>query len=275
MLIGVGKICTGLTFGSLFFALVSCTNPNKQSIFGAAQSHSLLPSDIGEVGTGAVPSQSELASWTPSQISSCAQKIGLIQEERQIAHPSNFGKRDQEDFRGQPLGNNPRFIVIHETVMNEADTIRLFKTNHPNDDEQASYHLIVARDGRLIRIVPDDMRAFGAGMSHVMGNTLKAKRQSAGSINNIALHISLVSPEGFEHSDSHTGYTDSQYKTLAGQILKWQMKYGIPMSRVTTHYAVDRSHSRYDPRSFHWDKFDSVQGAMTGVCNVRNLAQPA
>ena len=135
--------------------------------------------------------------------------------------------------------------------------------------------MLVARDGRIIRVVPDESRAYGAGMSHLMGSTLKSKKSSAGSINNIALHISLVSPAGFEQTDSHTGYTQAQYSSLAKQILKWQLQNGIPMSRVTTHYAVDRSHSRYDPRSFHWDKFDSFHGKFTKVCDMPIFAQPA
>ena len=47
-----------------------------------------------------------------------------------------------------------------------------------------------------------------------------------------------------------------QYRSLAGQVLLWQGAHGIPLTRLTTHAAVDRSHSRYDPRSFRWDRFD-------------------
>jgi len=227
-----------------------------------------------QVGEGAVASQNDLKPWSSKEISSCATKIKMPAEERQLADSSNYGKRDSRDYLGRRLESQPRFVVIHETVMGEKDTISLFKTNHPNDSDQVSYHMLVARDGRLIRIVPDENRAYGAGMSHVMGSTLRAKKDSAGSINNVALHISLVSPAGFENSDSHTGYTEAQYTSLAKQILKWQMQYGIPMSRVTTHYAVDRSHSRYDPRSFHWDKFDTFHGVITETCSVSNLAQP-
>lgn len=195
-------------------------------------------------------------------------------KEQHLADASNYGNRDSRDYLGRQLASEPSFVVIHETVMGEKDTISLFKTNHINDNDQVSYHMLVARDGRLIRVVPDENRAYGAGMSHFMGSTLRAKKNSAGSINNVALHISLVSPSGFESTDSHTGYTSDQYLSLAKQILKWQMQFGIPMSRVTTHYAVDRSHSRYDPRSFHWDKFDKFHGQLTETCSVPQLAQP-
>lgn len=241
-----------------------------------SQSVKNLRSDFAndQVGEGAVDSQKDLKPWSSKEIISCASKMNTPAEEQQLADASNYGTRDSRDYLGRRLATHPRFVVIHETVMGEKDTLSLFKTNHPNDSDQVSYHMLVARDGRLIRVAPDENRAYGAGMSHFMGSTLRAKKDSAGSINNVALHISLVSPVGFEHSDSHTGYTGSQYSSLAKQILIWQMKYGIPMSRVTTHYAVDRSHSRYDPRSFHWDKFDQTHQPLTRICEVPLLAQP-
>ena len=251
----------------------SCQITNRPNFRSASD----LQSDFAQnqVGEGAVASQNDLKPWPSKEISSCAIKIKMPAEEQQLADSSNYGNRDSRDYLGRQLVSEPRFVVIHETVMGEKDTISLFKTNHPNDGDQVSYHMLIARDGRLIRIVPDENRAYGAGMSHVMGSTLRAKKDSAGSINNVALHISLVSPAGFEHSDSHTGYTEVQYTSLAKQILKWQLQYGIPMSRVTTHYAVDRSHSRYDPRSFHWDKFDNFHGDITETCAAPHLAQPS
>jgi N-acetyl-anhydromuramyl-L-alanine amidase AmpD len=253
-------------------ASTSCqvTNSIKHQA-GKKPQQAISENDVGE---GAVASQQDLKPWPKKDVNSCTSKAIMPTEEPQLADESNFGSRDSRDYLGRRLASHPRFVVIHETVMGEKDTISLFKTNHPNDNDQVSYHMLVARDGRLIRIVPDESRAYGAGMSHFMGSTFRAKRASAGSINNIALHISLVSPSGFENSDSHTGYTEAQYASLAKQILKWQMQHGIPMSRVTTHYAVDRSHSRYDPRSFHWDKFDTVHGKLTEICSVPKLAQP-
>jgi N-acetyl-anhydromuramyl-L-alanine amidase AmpD len=235
-----------------------------------------LQSDFAkdQTGEGAVDSQKDLSPWSSKEVSSCKLRINMPTEQQQLADASNYGNREKKDYLGRRLASNPRFVVIHETVMGEKDALSLFKTNHPNDSDQVSYHMLVTRDGRLIRLVPDENRAYGAGMSHFMGTTLRAKKDSAGSINNVALHISLVSPAGFEHSDSHTGYTDAQYASLAKQILIWQMRFGIPMSRVTTHYAVDRSHSRYDPRSFHWEKFDLPHGQLTKLCSTTQLAQP-
>ena len=49
---------------------------------------------------------------------------------------------------------NPRLIVLHETVISAADSVALFQTAHPRDDDQVSYHLLIGRQGRLLRLVP-------------------------------------------------------------------------------------------------------------------------
>jgi hypothetical protein len=54
-------------------------------------------------------------------------------------------------------------------------------------------------------------------------------------------------------------------------VLLWQARHGIPLSRLTTHAAVDRSRSRYDPRSFRWERFDAAWRAAADRCGLRSL----
>ena len=202
----------------------------------------------------------------------CKTKIGVGKEIAAIADPSNFDNRLTVDQWGRSIAHTPKLIVLHETVLNEKETINLFKTQHLRDQDQASYHLLVTRDGSLLRVVPDSERAFGSGMSAFGDVTQRTKNGSVGSINNISLHISLVSPEdGRDDRAAHSGYTDLQYKSLAQQVLLWQAKFGIPLTRVTTHAAVDRSHSRYDPRSFRWDRFDLYYKEFASICSLEYL----
>lgn len=190
-------------------------------------------------------------------VARCRRLLALPKERPALAHDSNYGPRVNRDAWGRGLSAHPQIIVLHETVIGEDATVALFRTAHPRDQDQASYHILVGRDGALVRIVPDAGRAYGSGMSAFGDVTQRSKPGQVGSINNIALHISLVSPEdGRDDRDAHAGYSDAQYRSLAGQVLLWQGAFGIPLTRVTTHAAVDRSHSRYDPRSFRWDRFD-------------------
>lgn len=207
---------------------------------------------------------------------SCKRDLGLKAEIHAPADRTNYGQRAVKDVLGRQIPNQPALIVLHETVLPAADTVSLFRTPHVRDADQMSYHVLIDRSGRLIRIVPDQYRAYGSGYSAFGDFTIHTKSRTNFSINNVALHISLESPvDGRGDADSHSGYTRNQYDTLAKQILLWQAAHGIPITRVTTHANVDRSHSRYDPRSFRWNVFDIFhrQHAMTCQLNQFILSE--
>jgi hypothetical protein len=235
-------------------------NQNKPLAVAKDDERGNLPLVVEMVDSGLIPVNKD-------DLGACSKKLAMPLEQLAPAHPSNFGSRDARDAWGRRLKASPALIVLHETVISLPQTVAFFQTNHPADGNQASYHLLVDRDGSRLRIVPDEKRAYGTGMSAFGDFTQYRKPNSVGSINNIALHVSLVSPaDGRDDRDGHSGYTDAQYKTLAGQVLLWQAAFGIPMTRVTTHAAVDRSQSRYDPRSFRWNIFDPHYRAAVAAC---------
>ncbi len=202
----------------------------------------------------------------------CRKSLGLEEEKVAPAHPDNFGERDARDVLGREIPNKPSLIVLHETVISAPATIDLFQTPHPDDNDQASYHMLVNQKGVLIRIVPDENRAYGSGYSRFGDFTVHSKSPTNFSVNNVALHISLETPsDGRGDDSSHSGYADEQYNSLAKQVLLWQAKYGIPIFRLTTHASVDRSHSRYDPRTFRWDSFDLYHRQHAATCGLPNL----
>lgn len=209
------------------------------------------------------------------QLAACRTALGLANEKEALAHITNFGERDPKDALGRTIPNTPALIVLHETVISSPATVNLFQTNHPNDNAQASYHMLVDNAGTLIRIVPDEKRAYGSGYSRFGDFTVHSKSPDNFSVNNVALHISLETPpDGRTDTASHSGYSNQQYDSLAKQVLLWQAKYGIPIFRLTTHASVDRSHSRYDPRSFRWDSFDYYHRQHAGTCGLDNLTLP-
>lgn len=209
------------------------------------------------------------------ELVACRNSLGLAEEQNSPAHTDNFGDRDAKDVLGREIPNQPALIVLHETVVSAPATINYFQTPHPNDNNQASYHMLVTQKGELIRFVPDQSRAYGAGFSRFGDFTVYSKSPENFSVNNVVLHISLETPaDGRGDVASHSGYTTAQYDTLAKQVLLWQAKYGIPMFRVTTHANVDRSHTRYDPRTFRWDTFDSYHRQHAGTCGLDNLTLP-
>jgi len=243
-------------------------------------------------GSGSGPTFIKPSSWPPVQqlkdsglspvsndeLKKCTAILELPQEIYAKAHPSNFGNREPRDAIGRSIPNQPAIVIIHETVIPAAATINLFQTNHLKDSDQASYHLLINRAGERIRVVPDGNRAYGSGYSAFGDFTIHAKNPESFSINNVALHVSLESPsDGAGDNPTHSGYTRAQYDSLAKQVLLWQAKYRIPIFRVTTHASVDRSHSRYDPRSFslaRWDLFDRLHKKYSTDCNLSQFALP-
>lgn len=200
------------------------------------------------------------------------------------ADPSNYGPRLAADWQGRPVNNRPALIVLHETVVDEAAALALFRSPHNSDGQQASYHVLIGRDGRRIRVVPDTERAFGAGDSDFRGLGLQLKPGLRPSVNNVALHVSLVSPPDGADGErrDHSGYTPAQYSSLASQIAQWQALHTIQPQAVVTHQEVDRSGTRRDPRSFNWDNL-SVDlrnrwlacGGSAPIANLGRGALPA
>lgn len=177
----------------------------------------------------------------------------------EITHvdPSNYGDRYAKDINGVPVRNQP-IVVLHETSNSASSAINFFQTPHDNENIQASYHTLIKRDGTVIYLIPPEKRAFGAGNSVFDGpngaETVKTNPNLPPSVNNFAYHVSLETPPeawGDNQVQTHSGYTEAQYNSLAWLIAQSQ----VPEDRITTHRAVDRSGQRIDPISFDFNKF--------------------
>lgn len=172
-----------------------------------------------------------------------------------LADATNFGERFVFDLYGKSA-YYPPIIVLHETVGSASSAINFFRTRHLDESQQVSYHTLIKRDGEVVYIVPPDKRAFGAGDSVFAGTlgkeSTKTHPEYPSSVNNFAYHISLETPsDGRGNGSRHSGYTQSQYQSLAWLVAKT----GVPDSRITTHKFVDRSGQRQDPRSFNGRAF--------------------
>ena len=173
-------------------------------------------------------------------------------------HPSNYGDRYAVDVNGNALYNSP-IVVLHETTNSAISAINTFRNANLSDRSQVSYHALIALDGTIVYLVASDKRAFGAGNSAFVGTegveTVKTNPNLPSSVNNFAYHVSLETPvDGRRSSRTHSGYTNNQYKSLA-----WLLTLtDVPDNRITTHENVDRSGSRFDPRSFDFDQLLAI-----------------
>jgi N-acetylmuramoyl-L-alanine amidase len=178
-----------------------------------------------------------------------------------MADASNYGDRFSTDVNGKKLNNQP-LAVLHETVGSASSAINTFRVPHRQDNQQVSYHALITLDCTIVYLVPPEKRAFGAGNSVFVGKSgpeaVQTNSKLPPSVNNFAYHVSLETPldgQGkYSKNKSHSGYTDSQYKSLA-----WLLATSsIPDERITTHQKVDRSGQRFDPRNFDFQKFLTI-----------------
>ena len=167
--------------------------------------------------------------------------------------PTNFGERFRRDAFGRAVDPTPRLVVLHETVYGMQSAIHTFRTPHPNDQDQVSYHALIGEDGQVIELLDPSKRAFGAGNSAFNGQWVVTNPKVGGSINNFALHVSLETPlDGENNNPGHSGYSPAQYDSLAVLLADWMGRYPIKLENITTHQAVDLGGERSDPRSFNW-----------------------
>ena len=167
--------------------------------------------------------------------------------------PTNFGERFRRDAFGRAVDPTPRLVVLHETVYGMNSAIQTFRTPHPNDGDQVSYHALIGEDGQVIQLLDPSKRAFGAGNSAFNGQWVVTNPKVGGSVNNFALHVSLETPlDGENDNAGHSGYSSAQYDALAALLADWMGRYPITLETITTHRAVDLGGERADPRSFNW-----------------------
>jgi hypothetical protein len=182
-------------------------------------------------------------------------------------HPTNFGSRYREDAFGNPVDPTPRLIVLHETVYGIGSAISTFRTPHPRDEDQVSYHTLISEQGDVVSVLDPSLRAFGAGNSAFNGEWVITNPEVGGSVNNFALHLSLETPIDGEDADlAHSGYSEAQYDALALVIGDWMQRFNIPASQITTHRHIDLGGARADPRSFDWSKLNERLAALGLVC---------
>lgn len=188
------------------------------------------------------------------------------------ADPSNYGPRLTKDVQGRPV-NNDLLIVLHETVGSIDSALSIFQAYNPRDDDQVSYHTMIALDGTVVYVVPPEARAYGAGNSEFNGESVLSSTKVPSSVNNFAYHISLETPaDGMNERDYHSGYTDAQYRSLAWLVARTR----VQPDRIVNHKDVDRDGARSDPRSFDQAKFfallDEYDILITTNCTLTALA---
>lgn len=148
-----------------------------------------------------------------------------------IAPPSpNHGARKAKAIEG---------IVLHATedAGNEARALSWLCS----PESRTSYHLLVTRDGRVVRLVGDQQRAWHAGLSSWRG-----KRD----VNSITLGIAIANRNDGEP------YTAAQYRRVS-EIVAHYCRQGLSPDDVISHAEIAPGR-RTDPLGWDWHRLRAM-----------------
>jgi AmpD protein len=133
----------------------------------------------------------------------------------------------------------PKAIVMHDTEGNYSGSIDwTSRVNNPSTGQRlyASYHCIIARDGRRTITNRDDNRAYHAGTSSFKGMT---------SLNNFAIGVA------FERSSYNEPLQAAAVESAIEYIVPLMKKWGISIDMVTDHRTIAPNRKKdLNPKEF-------------------------
>lgn len=133
----------------------------------------------------------------------------------------------------------PNFIILHHTAQDStAQTIKTFTIKTTG----TSAHYVIGRDGKVIQMVNDYLRANHAGV---------AKWGNETDLNSCSLGIEI-------DNNGDEPYADVQIKSLLSLLAVLTKKYNIPGANVIGHSDIAPKR-KIDPNKFPWKKL-SEQG---------------
>jgi len=126
----------------------------------------------------------------------------------------------------------PNFVIIHHTAQTSTDqTIKTFLLK----STQTSAHYVIGRDGKVVHMVNDYLRANHAGV---------AKWGNETDINSCSLGIEL-------DNNGDEPYSDAQINSLISLLTTLKKKYNIPVQNFIGHSDIAPKR-KTDPNKFPW-----------------------
>ena len=148
---------------------------------------------------------------------------------------------DQQFFVGSVnFGiRKPNFVIIHHTAQNSTDqTIKTFTLK----STQTSAHYVIGRDGKIIQMVNDYLRANHAGVG---------KWGNESDLNSCSIGIEL-------DNNGNEVYSEAQINSLIAVLNTLKKRYNIPVANFIGHSDIAPKRKQ-DPNNFPWKKL-SEQG---------------
>ena len=157
------------------------------------------------------------------------------------------------DERSSPIS----MIVLHYTGMADAESA-IDRLRDP--EAKVSCHYLVAEDGTILRMVPEERRAWHAGRSHWRGVT---------DVNSASIGIEIVNPG---HDLGYRPFPDEQMSALIPLVKEIVDRYGITRGNVVGHSDIAPARKRDPGELFPWHSLARLRLALPRP--TKNLMDP-
>ncbi|MEL7706229.1 N-acetylmuramoyl-L-alanine amidase [Citromicrobium bathyomarinum] len=149
------------------------------------------------------------------------------------------------DERNAPVS----MVVLHYTEMEGADAA-IKRLTDP--EAKVSAHYIISEAGEVTRLVPEEKRAWHAGVSYWRGET---------DVNTVSVGIELDHPG---HAYGYREFADAQIAALVPLLARIVERYDIPRANVVGHSDVAPQRKTDPGELFPWARI-----AKLGLCLPR------
>lgn len=157
------------------------------------------------------------------------------------------------DERAAPIS----MLVLHYTGMQDAASA-IARLTDP--EAKVSAHYLVAEDGQVVRMVPEEKRAWHAG---------KSRWRGVDDINSVSVGIEIVNPG---HEFGYRPFPDEQIDALVPLVAEVEARYGITRGNVVGHSDIAPSRKQDPGELFPWYRLAKLRLALPRP--TRNLMDP-
>ncbi|MFN3944014.1 MAG: N-acetylmuramoyl-L-alanine amidase [Allosphingosinicella sp.] len=157
------------------------------------------------------------------------------------------------DARDQPIS----MVVLHYTGMENA-AVAIERLRDP--EARVSCHYLIGEDGQVVRMVPEDRRAWHAGRSYWRG---------VREVNAASIGIELVNPG---HEFGYRPFPEEQMRALLPLLADIVDRYDIPRANIVGHSDVAPSRKIDPGELFDWGRLAKHGLALPRP--TRNLVDP-
>jgi N-acetylmuramoyl-L-alanine amidase len=157
------------------------------------------------------------------------------------------------DERSAPVS----IVVLHYTGMKDAASA-IQRLADP--ESKVSCHYLIAEDGQVVRMVPEERRAWHAGRSWWRGIT---------DINSASIGIEIVNPG---HELGYRPFPEEQIDALVTLMAALKERYGITRGNVVGHSDIAPARKQDPGELFPWGRLAKLRLALPRP--AKNLMDP-